>query len=294
MQLNKWNESLVDERHSSQGAGSVGTGGGGENLTILEQYKKNERQFLNISHAPDRSGNLDSWKPLAVTCQTSPKTGHYVGLTNQGLTCYINSLIQQFFMTPHFRQGLLEAVPDEEKLTALKHGEELSNLLGNLKSVTSNLLYSSFEYYDPKKLIDALSNDPTGFFPLDNPVYEQNDANEFFSILTDRLGTALEKTTRPKLLEDCYGGKLVHQLICRGCPHKSERDEPFFNISLDVQGKKDIQQSLDMYVTGEWLEGDNAYFCDKCQKKRDTLKRCCIKDIPETLILHLKRFELNV
>jgi hypothetical protein len=27
---------------------------------------------------------------------------------------------------------------------------------------------------------------------------------------------------------------------------------------------------------------------------RDTLKRCCLKDIPETLILHLKRFELNL
>lgn len=38
---------------------------------------------------------------------------------------------------------------------------------------------------------------------------------------------------------------------------------------------------------------DNAYFCEKCNQKRDTLKRSCIKTLPNTLILNLKRFEFN-
>jgi ubiquitin carboxyl-terminal hydrolase 9/24 len=29
-------------------------------------------------------------------------------------------------------------------------------------------------------------------------------------------------------------------------------------------------------VEGEKLEGDNAYYCEKCEKKVNTLKRCCI------------------
>jgi hypothetical protein len=41
------------------------------------------------------------------------------------------------------------------------------------------------------------------------------------------------------------------------------------------------------------LEGDNAYFCETCKKHIDTLKRSCIKELPNTLILHLKRFEFN-
>jgi ubiquitin carboxyl-terminal hydrolase 9/24 len=46
-------------------------------------------------------------------------------------------------------------------------------------------------------------------------------------------------------------------------------------------------------VEGEMLEGDNAYFCEKCEKKVSTLKRCCIKRLPNTLFLVLKRFEFD-
>ena len=41
------------------------------------------------------------------------------------------------------------------------------------------------------------------------------------------------------------------------------------------------------------LEGDNAYYCEKCEKKVDTLKRCCVKRMPNVLFLVLKRFEFN-
>jgi len=41
------------------------------------------------------------------------------------------------------------------------------------------------------------------------------------------------------------------------------------------------------------LEGDNKYFCEKCGKKVNTLKRACIQDLPNTLLVHLKRFEFD-
>ena len=41
------------------------------------------------------------------------------------------------------------------------------------------------------------------------------------------------------------------------------------------------------------VQGDNAYKCAKCDKKVDTLKRCCFHSLPPTLVVHLKRFGLN-
>ena len=40
-------------------------------------------------------------------------------------------------------------------------------------------------------------------------------------------------------------------------------------------------------------QGDNAYKCEQCDKKVDTLKRCCFHKLPPTLVVHLKRFGLN-
>lgn len=42
------------------------------------------------------------------------------------------------------------------------------------------------------------------------------------------------------------------------------------------------------------LEGDSKYSCEGCKKKVCALKRCTIKKLSPTLIIHLKRFEYNL
>jgi ubiquitin carboxyl-terminal hydrolase 9/24 len=79
-------------------------------------------------------------------------------------------------------------------------------------------------------------------------------------------------------------------MICNWCPHKYEREESFLQIGLNIKKDKSIQQSLLESVEGEKLEGDNAYFCLKCEKKVDTLKRTSIKKLPRILILNIKDF----
>jgi len=41
------------------------------------------------------------------------------------------------------------------------------------------------------------------------------------------------------------------------------------------------------------LEGDNAFMCERCDRKVDTLKRSSIKKLPNLLILVLKRFDFD-
>ncbi len=52
-------------------------------------------------------------------------------------------------------------------------------------------------------------------------------------------------------------------------PHdlsRYEREEVFFALSVTVKNQT-LQDSLDQYVKGELLDGDNAYFCEKCGEK---------------------------
>lgn len=41
------------------------------------------------------------------------------------------------------------------------------------------------------------------------------------------------------------------------------------------------------------LEGENAYLCEKCDKKVDTLKRATFKYLPKYMMMSLKRFEFD-
>lgn len=90
-----------------------------------------------------------------------------------------------------------------------------------------------------------------------------------------------------------FGGAFLDQKICKGCDHTYDREESFLSLSLPVKSKKQLEESLKEFVKGDWLEGDNAYFCEQCQEKRDTLKRTCIKTLPPVLVVHLKRFDYD-
>ena len=46
-------------------------------------------------------------------------------------------------------------------------------------------------------------------------------------------------------------------------------------------------------MKGDLLEGANAYHCEKCNRKVDTMKRLCIKKLPSILAIQLKRFDYD-
>ena len=41
------------------------------------------------------------------------------------------------------------------------------------------------------------------------------------------------------------------------------------------------------------MEGDNAYLCEELGRRVPAVKRACIKALPHTLVIHLKRFEFD-
>jgi len=44
---------------------------------------------------------------------------------------------------------------------------------------------------------------------------------------------------------------------------------------------------------GELMEGENAWLCEEVGRRMAATKRTCIKHLPQTLAIHLKRFEYD-
>ena len=196
----------------------------------------------------------------------------------------MNSIMQQLFMITPFRKAILE-VEDKHALSE----PESTNVLFQIKRIFGALMALEKQYFNPKKFCMAFK-DIDGS-PIDPMV--QRDVDEFFNMLIDRIENLIKGTKEEKVMKNLFYGNFANEFICRGCPHYSEREEQFMAIPLQVKNKKSILEGLETFVEGEWLEGDNAYFCEKCEVKRDTLKRCSIKHLPNVLFLELKRFEFN-
>ena len=60
-----------------------------------------------------------------------------------------------------------------------------------------------------------------------------------------------------------------------------------------MKNKKSIYEGLESYIEGDILDGNNQFFCEKCDKKVDAIKRACIKRLPKTLVCTLRRFEFD-
>ncbi|EDV22025.1 uncharacterized protein TRIADDRAFT_59589 [Trichoplax adhaerens] len=262
---------------------------------------------------PEISNALDVWE-YSPTVGCRPSNG-YVGLKNGGATCYMNSVLQQVCKSvlnvqtsfekeevdaydgsdkggdielnidPYIREDR-QRFQDSRKDMPIK--EYNLCLLKQVQSIFAHLTESLLQYYIPR-----------GFWKMfrlqGNPVNlrEQQDAYEFFNSLVDTLDEALKDQGFPPFLSHVFGGTFADQKICKGCPHRYSRDESFTAISVDIRNHQNMVESLEQYVKGDLLEGVNAYYCERCDKKVDTVKRMCIKKLPKILAIQLKRFDYD-
>lgn len=257
------------------------------NEDVLPYYNKDEGSRFNpemSAHAHpaledpylyEIPGSFDPSMAMRAPCG-------YVGLRNLSNTCYLNSLLTQLYMHTDFRRFIMSTmVTDPEN--------------------TQDLLYHTRKTFGFMQESYRCSIEPIGFVQsikaYDDTlidIHNQMDVDEFYNLLFDRWEGQLLNSVEKKHLRSFYGGQLVQQVKSKECEHISERLEPFSAIQCDIKGKKNLQESLQAYVDGEVLEGDNKYKCSTCDRHVDAVKRACLKDLPDSMIFHLKRFDFNL
>ena len=120
------------------------------------------------------------------------------------------------------------------------------------------------------------------------------DIDEFFADFMDKLELRLKGTNNENIIKYIFQGKQNDNLNFEGdCPHKRTNVSDFYNIQLQVKGKKDIYESLDTFIEGEYMSGDNSILCEKCNKKFPANKNQDFNTLPRVLMFVLKRFEFD-
>ncbi|KAJ9326994.1 hypothetical protein DTO027B3_2234 [Paecilomyces variotii] len=206
----------------------------------------------------------------------------YAGLKNLSNTCYLNSLFTQLFMNVGFRDFMLQLQVEEPS------GSQ--RLLDETKKIFANMQETWFKSVDTQGAVDSIRTYDNE--PIDITI--QMDVDEFYNLLFDRWEAQIIDAEQKKKFRSFYGGQLVQQIKSKECPHISERLEPFSAIQCEIKGKASLEDSLKAYVEGEIMQGDNKYSCTSCGRHVDAVKRACLKDLPDNLIFHLKRFDFDM
>lgn len=208
----------------------------------------------------------------------SKKETGFVGLKNQGATCYLNSLLQSLYFTNAFRKAVYQ-IPTAEDESIMNSAYALQRLFYQLQ--TSNSAVGT--------------NELTKSFGWDTRhIFEQQDVQELSRKLMERMEERMKGTAAEDALPKMLSGKVKTYVSCIDVDYESSRIEDFWDIQLNVRGMPTLQDSFKDYIQQETLDGENKYWAGDDFKYQDAHKGVIFTSFPDVLHLHLKRFEYDI
>ncbi len=270
-------------------------------LLIISKNIPNNELYIKIIDQLNKYHQLGFWKTYNVRNwdleSKEMQKGKYIGLKNMTATCYLNSIIQQLFMIPQFRETILKI-----------NNSSKNNILYELQLLFSALKIYEFAYYDPRSFVVA---NKLNFC-------EQMDADEFYGTLIDKIENDIKKmyskttpqnpqsnsTKTPKdskqenykyknIFNYFFGIKVLDELKFVDCGHKRYNEFFYNSIQLEIKEFNNIHDSLKNYFKTEIMDGDNKINCEQCKVKMTCHKHLIFKSLPNVLVFALKRFEFD-
>jgi ubiquitin C-terminal hydrolase len=239
----------------------------------------------------------------------------YVGILNPSCVCYLNSTLQQLFHVTSFRRGILETTTE----SSLGSAEAKNDMMLQLQFLFASLQESDQAFVDPKPFCFSFKDwdgRPTN-------VSIQQDASEFLAKFFQQVENAVMGSHSEGVLKDTFLGTISNELLATaadGTLRRSERPEPFYVLSVPVgrgtsDGNHCLTDALTSFISGEQVDytWESEVDPEKNNNRIDigsgviqepakpailkehlpTTKRASIKQLPNHLIIHLKRFDFN-
>ncbi|KAL9652536.1 hypothetical protein ABK040_000106 [Willaertia magna] len=270
--------------------------------TVAANGNNNQSSATNSNNNSNTTSTTTNGTNNSLIHQSS--TG-FVGLSNQGCTCYLNSLIQSLYHTPEFRKIIFNWRYNPEKDVKKENciPYQLQKLFSYLnlskrKAVPTNGLTTSFGWNRSDSFVqhDVQELNRILFDAIDKAIHQNNQRQSN----NDNEDNILDFSNFNNLMvSDLYSGKMIDYIHAKnekrdnGEPYGRNREDIYMDIQLVIRDVNSVEEALTNFIKPEIMDNDNQWNCEELNKKVDAIKGLKFKTLPYILTLHLKRFDYD-
>ena len=142
----------------------------------------------------------------------------YIGIINEAMTCYMNSMLQTLNIIGSFKKAVFQ-IPtenDDYNSVSLSLQRLFYDLMKNTWPVSTQRLVKSFGWGREQTLV-------------------QHDVQEFNLVLSDIMKKKLKGTPGDGTFSNLFEGTLLNYIQCINVNYKSEKEENFCDLQLTVK-----------------------------------------------------------
>lgn len=235
-------------------------------------------------------------EPPEVQSENNICGPYVVGLENDTLICYINSVLQSLFSIALFRSLLTDIY--NTYIDPSTH----SSIIPVLYEYQCKIILGEEKYLSMKRMKEVIF-EQIKFF--EDGI--QQDAHEFFILFIDCVENEIlkiqEKCAKKRpfdthrsfvdIFNEMFYGNIRYILECGSCQFSSTIKERFNHITVPMvldnsTDFKDLNSYLEYYFSDKYIKSNYPWKCEKCGNCASK-HRLVVENLPSVLIFHLQR-----